>query len=51
MIVINDLTKKYAKNTVIEKLNLTIENGQVYCLLGKNGAGKIIRSPCSLRTQ
>jgi ABC-2 type transport system ATP-binding protein len=40
MIVINDLTKKYAKKTVIEKLNLTIENGQVYCLLGKNGAGK-----------
>ncbi|MFN7540298.1 MAG: ABC transporter ATP-binding protein [Bacteroidota bacterium] len=40
MIVINDLTKKYAKKTVIEKLNLTIENGQIYCLLGKNGAGK-----------
>lgn len=40
MIVINDLTKKYAKKIVIEKLNLTIENGQIYCLLGKNGAGK-----------
>jgi ABC-2 type transport system ATP-binding protein len=37
---IADLTKKYGRNTVIENLNLTIQKGQVYCLLGKNGAGK-----------
>ncbi len=40
MIQITDLTKKYGKNTIIETINLKIDSGQTYCLLGKNGVGK-----------
>jgi ABC-2 type transport system ATP-binding protein len=40
MIQITDLTKNYGKSTILDRLNLTIDAGQVYCLLGKNGAGK-----------
>ncbi|GGI23315.1 ABC transporter ATP-binding protein [Pedobacter mendelii] len=34
------LTKKYKDHTALNKLNLTIEAGEIYCLLGQNGAGK-----------
>ncbi len=40
MIQINNITKTYGKTTVIENLSLSIEAGQVYALLGKNGVGK-----------
>jgi ABC-2 type transport system ATP-binding protein len=40
MIKIDDLSKIYRKNIVLDKLNLQLDAGQVYCLLGKNGAGK-----------
>lgn len=40
MIQITNLTKKYGNNTIIETLNLKIDSGQTYCLLGKNGVGK-----------
>lgn len=35
-----NLTKKYNKNTVVNKLNLKIEAGEIFALLGLNGAGK-----------
>lgn len=34
------LTKKYKDETVVNKLNLEIEEGQLFALLGVNGAGK-----------
>ncbi len=34
------LTKHYGDNRVVDCLNLRIEQGQVYGLLGRNGAGK-----------
>lgn len=34
------LTKTYGKNTVLENLNLTLESGKIYGLIGRNGAGK-----------
>ncbi|MET3114174.1 ABC-2 type transport system ATP-binding protein [Pedobacter sp. CG_S7] len=34
------LTKKYQGNVALNNLNLTIEPGEIYCLLGQNGAGK-----------
>lgn len=40
MIEIKDLTKAYGKNIALDNINLTIDNGSVYGLLGKNGAGK-----------
>lgn len=35
-----NLTKKYKDKTVVNKLNLTVKEGELYSLLGVNGAGK-----------
>jgi len=35
-----DLTKTYDKTTVVDRLNLRIEEGEIYGFLGPNGAGK-----------
>lgn len=35
-----DLSKQYGNQTALNKLNLTVENGEIFCLLGQNGAGK-----------
>ncbi|MEO9481819.1 MAG: ATP-binding cassette domain-containing protein [Ekhidna sp.] len=37
---INKLTKKFGKLTAVSQLDLTIEQGQVYGILGPNGSGK-----------
>jgi len=35
-----NLCKSYGKKTVLENLNLTLESGKIYGLIGRNGAGK-----------
>ena len=35
-----DLTKKYGDKTVLDHLNLTLDSGKIYGLIGRNGAGK-----------
>ena len=40
MIEIKKLTKSFGKNTVLDNIDLKIEKGNVYALLGKNGVGK-----------
>lgn len=35
-----DLTKRYGKLTAVDRLNLEIRQGELFCLLGVNGAGK-----------
>lgn len=35
-----NLTKKYKDKTVVNNLNLTVDKGEMYALLGVNGAGK-----------
>lgn len=37
---INNLTKRYGKITAVDSLNLEIEKGHIYGLLGPNGSGK-----------
>lgn len=37
---INNLEKRYKKNIVLKNLNLNLEKGAIYGLVGKNGAGK-----------
>lgn len=37
---INKLTKKFGKLTAVDQLDLTINEGQVYGILGPNGSGK-----------
>ena len=39
-IKIFELTKKYKDLTAVDRLNLTIESGELFSLLGVNGAGK-----------
>lgn len=39
-VVTKQLTRYYGRNRVVNGLNLTIEEGSVYALLGRNGAGK-----------
>ena len=40
MITTKNLTKKYGDFTALNSLNLDIKSGEIYCLLGANGAGK-----------
>lgn len=40
MIEIKDLNKAYDKNKVLDGINLNVDTGFVYALLGKNGVGK-----------
>ncbi len=35
-----NLRKSYGNNEALRGLNLTVESGDIYCLLGANGAGK-----------
>ena len=37
---IEDVTKRYASHTALDKVSLTIPEGSIYGLLGPNGAGK-----------
>jgi ABC-2 type transport system ATP-binding protein len=39
-IEIMELTKKFDKLTAVDKVNLRIEEGELFGLLGPNGAGK-----------
>ena len=45
---IKGLTKAFGKKQVLQDLNITIAQGQCYCLLGKNGVGKSTFLNCIL---
>lgn len=47
-IEISGLSKGFGKKHVLKELDLTIEKGQCYCLLGKNGVGKSTFLNCIL---
>jgi ABC-2 type transport system ATP-binding protein len=40
MIEIHNLTKRYGEMTAVNKLNLTIQAGEIFGFIGPNGAGK-----------
>jgi ABC-type multidrug transport system ATPase subunit len=40
IIEIKDLSKKYGKRTAVNRLNLTVEAGEIFGFVGPNGAGK-----------
>ena len=46
----NNLEKRYGRFKAISNLNMQIEKGSIYGLVGKNGAGKttLIRVICDL---
>ncbi len=49
---VRGLTKRYGERTVVDKLDLKIERGNIYGFLGPNGSGKTttIRMVCGLLT-
>jgi len=40
MIEIHELSKRFANRTVVDQVNLTVQNGEIFGLVGPNGAGK-----------
>jgi len=46
LLQIKDLYKKYSKKTGIEKTNLVLFEGEIFCLLGPSGAGKTTLLNC-----
>ena len=40
MLQAKNLTKTYGEQTALNSLNLTINEGEIFALLGQNGAGK-----------
>lgn len=40
MLIAKNLTKKYGNHVALNRLNLTIKEGEIFALLGQNGAGK-----------
>ncbi|HYL62801.1 MAG TPA: ATP-binding cassette domain-containing protein [Candidatus Methylomirabilis sp.] len=40
MITVNELTKRYARNTAVDHISFEIQKGQIVGFLGPNGAGK-----------
>ena len=51
-ICIRGLTKSYGSQTVLKNLTFTVKKGEIFALLGKNGAGKTTALACieGLRT-
>ena len=39
-IAINNYTKKIKKRTILDNINLTVDKGKIYGLVGKNVCGK-----------
>lgn len=50
-IEVTDLTKTFGQKTAVDQLNLRIEKGTIFGLLGHNGAGKSTTIDCILGTQ
>src|SRR5688572_20644095 len=40
MLEAKNLTKEFNGKTALKHVSLTVDNGEVFCLLGANGAGK-----------
>lgn len=46
MIKINDLSKSFGKKQVLKDINLTLEAGKIYGIVGRNGSGKTTLFRC-----
>ena len=48
MVTITNLVKRYGSLVALDHLNLEIEEGEIYGLLGPNGSGKTTAINCML---
>lgn len=46
MIQVQELTKKYGDNTVLNGISFSVNQGEIFALLGANGAGKTTTLEC-----
>ena len=51
MIQIDNLTKTYHKKIIFQNVDLSLENGNIYFILGKNGSGKTTFIKCLLNLE
>ena len=42
MIIIENATKKFGTQTVLNNVSLTLEDGKIYGFVGQNGCGKTV---------
>src|SRR5512133_2492638 len=40
MIVVNDICKRYGETAALEKVSLSVDKGEIFGLIGPDGAGK-----------
>ncbi len=45
-LIVDNLTKKYADNIVLDQLFLTVNPGEIHGILGRNGIGKTTLIEC-----
>ncbi len=50
-IIVDGLTKKYGDYTAVDRLSFQVRKGEVFGLLGANGAGKSTTIECVLGTK
>ena len=50
-IEVKNLTKKYGSKVAVDNLNIHVKKGEVFGLLGANGAGKSTTIECILVTK
>lgn len=48
MIRVQKLTKSFGRNAVLKSLDLSVEAGGIYAILGPNGSGKTTMIKCIL---
>jgi len=48
VIEVKNLTKYFNKSKILDNISLSVENGEVFCLLGPNGSGKTTLVNCLL---
>ena len=41
-IIVNELSKKFKKVTILENINMKFESGKIYGIVGRNGSGKSV---------
>ena len=44
VIITNDLTKRYGDKKAVDRINIHVNKGEIYGLIGRNGAGKELAS-------